>query len=102
MHEDSALQLSKVFYKSHLFMQNKANFKKLPIVASSFTQTTYEKICRFCHPKNKANSKPNKANFKKRKNERKLFYTKGLRKNIGLFPPKKQGQNKPNFRKVKK
>jgi len=77
-------------------MQNKANFKKLPMSANPFTQTTYENFYLFGHPKNKANSKPNKANFKKRKNERKLFTAKGLRAKTGLFPPKKQSQFKAN------
>jgi len=64
--------------KSHLFMQNKANFKKLPMSANPFTKATYGNFHHFLQPKNKANSKPNKANFKKRKNEHKLFITKGL------------------------
>ena len=53
---------------SHLFMQNKANFKNLPMSATTFTKTTYEDFCCFLQPKNKANSKPNKANFKNDKN----------------------------------
>jgi len=77
-------------------MQNKANFKKLPMSANPFTKTTYEDFCYFWQPKNKAKTKPNKANFKKRKNERNLFTAKGLRAKIGLFPPKKQSQFKAN------
>ena len=83
-------------------MQNKANFQKTEIDATTFPQTTYEKFCPFWHPKNKANSKPNKANLQNAKNERNLFITKGLRRNTGLFPPKKQSQFKANFRNVKK
>jgi len=83
-------------------MQNKANFKKLPMSATSFTKTTYENFRNFVQPKNKANSKPNKANFKNGKNERNLFCSKGLRTKIGLFPLKKQSQFKANFKNVKK
>jgi hypothetical protein len=49
-------------------MQNKANFRKLPIYANPFSKTTYENIPNFLHPKNKANSKPNKANFRNDQN----------------------------------
>jgi len=45
-------------------MQNKANFQKTEIDATTFPQTTYEKFCPFWHPKNKAKTNPNKANFK--------------------------------------
>jgi len=83
-------------------MQNKANFRKSKIDATAVQQTTYEKICPFRQPKNKANSKPNKANFKNHKIERKLFTAKGLRAKNGLFPPKKQSQFKANFQNVKK
>jgi len=35
-------------------MQNKPNFLKIPIYASSFTKTTYENFCAFGQRKNKA------------------------------------------------
>ena len=85
-----------------LFMQNKANFKNLPMSAKPFTQTTYENFRHFCQPKNKANSKPNKANFKNAKNGRNLFYTKGLRTKNDLFPPKKTKPNQSQFPKRQK
>ena len=77
-------------------MQNKANFKKLPMSAKPFAKTTYENFCYFLQRKNKANSKPNKANFKNDKNERKLIIIKELRTKNDLFPQKKQSQFKAN------
>ncbi len=63
----AALQLSRTLYKSILFMQNKANFRKAQMNVNSFIKKDYRKIGAFAVQKNKANSKPIKANLKNRR-----------------------------------
>jgi len=59
------LQLSRILYKSALFMRNKANFRNEQMNISSFITSKYEKMDIWWNGKNKANSKPIKANFKR-------------------------------------
>ncbi len=52
------LHLSRTLYKSTLFMQNKANFRKAKMNVNSFITKDYRKNDAFAVQKNKANSKP--------------------------------------------
>ncbi len=71
----AALQLSRTLYKSTLFMQNKANFRKAQMNVNSFITKDYRKNSAFAVQKNKANSKPNKANLKRAKMDVNIYYT---------------------------
>ena len=51
-------QLSRVLYKSTLFMQNKANFGKAQMNTTICVTKDYANMCSFGARKNKANSKP--------------------------------------------
>jgi hypothetical protein len=66
-----------------LFMQNKANFKKVKFYITKYMTKDYENgtlgVLRKTKP-NKANSKPIKANLKNAKNERKPSINKEIRK----------------------
>ncbi len=52
------LHLSRVLYKSTLFMQNKANFRKSQMNVSIFSKMDYENIANWTLGENKPNSKP--------------------------------------------
>jgi len=58
------LHLSRGLYKSHLFMQNKANFLDAQMNVNSILTKDYERNDIFAVPENKANSNPIKANTK--------------------------------------
>ena len=88
----AALQLSRILYKSALFMQNKANFRRGQMNVKSFQTTDYDDFCRFELGKNKANSKPIKANLKRAKMNVNSLTTKDYRKNDDFAVQK----NKPN------
>ena len=82
-------------------MQNKANFKKLPIYANTYTRTTYEDFYCFWQPKNKANSKPIQSQFPKRqKMNASSVYTKDY-ENEHPWKAKKTNPIKPNYRKAR-
>ena len=59
-----ALHLSRILDKSHLFLQNKPNYRKAKMNANSFYTVDYENIanCKLCE--NKANTNPIKPNTK--------------------------------------
>ena len=80
-----ALHLSRVLYKSHLFMQNKANFRKARMKLSFYLTRDYENIANWTLGENKPNSKPIKPNtnpkqtqLTKSQNELNLLFNKGL------------------------
>ncbi len=56
------LHLSRVLYKSTLFMQNKANFQKSQANVTSLVTRDYENIANWTLGENKPNSKPIKPN----------------------------------------
>ncbi len=56
------LHLSRVLYKSTLFMQNKANFRKSQMNVTSLITMDYENIANWTLGENKPNSKPIKPN----------------------------------------
>jgi len=117
-----ALHLSRVLYKSPLFMQNKPNFLRSQMNVNSLLTTDYENISDWTLGENKPNSNPikpnlknakmnvnlyviedyrkkddfivriNKPNFRNGQNERNLTYNKGLQKKRLFSNPK----NKPN------
>ena len=70
------LHLSRVLYKSTLFMQNKPNFRKSQMNANPYNTTAYENKSNWTLGENK----PNQSQFKKGQNEYKLIYNKGLQK----------------------
>ncbi len=57
------LHLSRTLYKSPLFMQNKANFRKAQMNVNSFITKDYRKKDDFAVQKNKPNSNPIKPNL---------------------------------------
>jgi len=61
-----ALYLSRVLYKSTLFMQNKPNFPDAQMNASSILTKDYRKNDAFAVQKNKAKTNPIKPNFTRR------------------------------------
>jgi len=70
------LQLSRILYKSALFMQNKANFLDAQMNVNSILTKDYERNDIFAVPENKANTKPNKANLQNAQMNVTVFYTK--------------------------
>jgi len=102
------LHLSRTLYKSTLFMQNKANFRKAQMNVSIFSKKAYENKSNWTLGENKPNSnpicqrvklmqslylqritkknaandygktKPKQTQFPKSQNERKYLYHKGL------------------------
>ncbi len=56
-------QLSRVLYKSALFMQNKANFRKSQVNVTPIVIMNYEEKSDWTFGENEPNSKPNKANW---------------------------------------
>ena len=87
------LHLSRGLYKSHLFMQNKANFLKSQMNVNPYNTTVYENNSNWTLGKNK----PKQSQFPKSTNECKLTYNKGLQKKRRFHSPKKQTQFKPNL-----
>jgi len=51
-------QLSRVLYKSTLFMQNEANFRKSQVDVNLYNTTDYEEKSDWTLSENKPNSKP--------------------------------------------
>ena len=91
------LYLSRILYKSALFMQNKPNVKYAQINVTSFITSKYVKVDTWCNQKNKPNSNPIKPNFKKAQMNVNLFITKDYRKNNDFLVR----INKPNFQNAK-
>jgi len=88
------LHLSRILYKSPLFMQNKPNFKDAQMNLNFYNTMDYEKFLPLVGQKNKPNSNPNKPNFKKDKMNVNLTLTKDYRKKDDFTVR----INKPNFR----
>jgi len=65
------LHLSRILYKSTLFMQNKPNFRKSQMNVSNIITRNYENVIPLAGQKNK-------PNFRNAQNERKLICYRGL------------------------
>ena len=95
------LQLSRILYKSALFMQNKANLLDALMNVSSIITKDYENETAFALPENK----PKQSQCQNRQNEHKHSSNKGLRQRTTnnqqrtLF---KTNPNKANFKGKKK
>ncbi len=87
------LHLSRTLYKSHLFMQNKANFLDALMNVTSLITVDSENKSNWTLGENKANTKPIKANLLDAQMNVNLTLTKGYRKN-GDFTVR---INKPNL-----
>jgi len=61
--QKTPLHLSRELYKSHLFLQNKANFKITRNDISTYNTYTYGNLIAFFIPKNKAKQSQFKPNF---------------------------------------
>jgi len=92
------LHLSRILYKSTLFMQNKPNFRKSQMNVSIFSQKDYENKSNWTLGENKPNSNPNKPNLRKAKMNVNLTLTKDYRKKNDFLVR----INKPNFFKSQK
>jgi len=90
---NSPLHLSRILYKSALFMQNKPNVKYAQINVNSYMKSIYEILDTWLSGKNKANSNPNKPNFKRAKMNVNSIITKDYRKKDDFIVR----INKPNF-----
>jgi len=91
------LHLSRILYKSPLFMQNKPNFQKSQMNVSNIITRNYKNFIPLPGYKNKPNSNPNKPNLRKAKMNINLTLTKDYRKKDDFAVRK----NKPNPRKAK-
>ena len=86
------LHLSRTLYKSTLFMQNKPNFLKAIMNATSLITMNYENKSNRTLGENKPNSNPIKPNFQKAQMNVNSLITKDYRKNDAFAVQK----NKPN------
>jgi len=86
------LHLSRILYKSALFMQNKPNFQKSQMNVSIFIQMAYENKSNWTLGENKPNSNPIKANFRRARMNVNSLITKDYRKKDDFAVRK----NKPN------
>jgi len=89
------LHLSRTLYKSTLFMQNKANFRKAKMNVNSFITKDYERNDIFAVPENKANSNPIKANLPNAQMNISSVLTKDYENKPRLPAPPKQTQTNP-------
>jgi len=88
------LHLSRILYKSALFMQNKPNFRKSQMNLKFCKQKAYENKSNWTLGQNKPNSNPIKPNLRKAKMNVSSLITKGYRKKDDFVVR----INKPNFR----
>ena len=86
------LHLSRVLYKSTLFMQNKPNLPEAQMNVTSFITTDYLNKCLRQPPKNKPNTNPIKPNLRKAAMFLNFYSTKDY-ENKRLC---RCGENKPN------
>jgi hypothetical protein len=77
---NSPLHLSRILYKSALFMQNKPNVKDAQINVNSYMKSKYEKLDTWLSGKNKPNSNPIKPNLVRRRRIANVYDTKDYRK----------------------
>ncbi len=99
----AALQLSRILYKSTLFMQNKANFRKSQMNVNLYNTTDYENKSNWTPGENKPNSKPNKANVKIGKMNISIATIKDYdneQRTINNERYSKQSQNKANSKPI--
>ncbi len=95
-----ALHLSRGLYKSHLFMQNKANLLDAQMNVTSVLTKDYERNDIFAVPENKANSNPIKPNLPDAQMSVNSILTKDYERNdIFAVPENKANSNpiKPNL-----
>ena len=72
------LHLSRILYKSSLFMQNKPNLLEAQMNVNSLITIDYENISDWTLGQNKPNQSQLNPISSKAQNERKRFFTKGL------------------------
>ena len=77
------LHLSRTLYKSHLFMQNKANFQKSQMNVNPYNITDYENKSNWTLGENKPNSKPIKPSLPEGKIDAKCVVTKDYEEKCG-------------------
>jgi len=87
------LHLSRVLYKSTLFMQNKPNFRKSQMNVNSLITIDYENKSNWTLGENKPNSNPIKPNLRKAKMDVNLYFIEDYRKKDDFLVR----INKPNF-----
>jgi len=91
------LHLSRILYKSALFMQNKPNSLNVQIYINVYDTKIYKNKTAFRREKNKPNSNPNKPNFRKAKMNASSIITKDYRKKDDFSVR----INKPNSNPIK-
>ncbi len=87
------LHLSRILYKSTLFMQNKPNFQKSQMNANLYNTTYYERKRDWTLGQSKPNSNPIKPNLKRAQMNVSSLITKDYRKKDDFSVR----INKPNF-----
>ncbi|MFB0555637.1 MAG: hypothetical protein ACETWQ_20215 [Phycisphaerae bacterium] len=92
-----ALHLSRILYKSTLFMQNKPNLVRRRRIANIFITMTYENKSNWTLGQNKPNSNPNKPNLVRRRRIANVYDTKDYRKKDDFVVR----INKPNLQNAK-
>ncbi len=91
------LHLSRILYKSTLFMQNKPNFPKSQMNVKFYNTKDYENKSNWTIGENKPNSNPIKPNLQKAKMNVNSIITKDYRKKDAFIVR----INKPNFQNTK-
>jgi len=86
------LHLSRILYKSPLFMQNKPNSPNVQMNVSNVKTMNYENFIPLAEQKNKPNSNPNKPNLPNCEIDAKCVFTKDYIKKAAFAVRK----NKPN------
>jgi len=89
------LHLSRVLYKSPLFMQNKPNFRKDKMNLSYLYTKEYKNFIPLAGQKNKPNSNPIKPNFRKAKMDVNLTLTKDYTKKDDFAVRKNKANSNP-------
>ena len=86
------LQLSRILYKSALFMQNEPNFRKVKLNVNNVLTRDYERMDTWSIGKNEPKTNPNEPNFKKAKMNANSLLTKAYENQ----PLRSGPENKPN------
>jgi len=85
-----------ILYKSHLFMQNKPNFRKAQMNVNSFITKDYRKNDAFAVQKNKPNSNPNKPNLPDDQMNVTIYITKEYENKSNWTLRENKANTKPN------
>ena len=95
-----ALHLSRVLYKSTLFMQNKANLLDTQMNVTSFYTVDYENIANWKLGENKANTKPKQSQNKPNLLNAQINVSSCFTMNYEQLTMNSANKNKPNSKPI--